>query len=109
MCTYYTHTYIFPNGVPLQPACPEEGQPNNQGTDTGHTGQIEGNRLADEKVVLLPELGIHGEGPTYRGLTIATGFACGGSIKEEEEEPAPYVHTRNVPLLTLKQNATSST
>jgi hypothetical protein len=41
-------------------------------------------------ILILPReqsqsFGIHGEGPTYRGLTFPTGFACGGSVEEEEE------------------------
>jgi hypothetical protein len=44
----------------------------------------------DRVVVLLPQLRNHGEGPTYRGLTFPTGFACGGSIEEDLRFPLPW-------------------
>jgi hypothetical protein len=63
---------------------PEEGLHNHQHPDPNQALQ---SQQADSipRVVLLPQLGIHGEGPAYRGLTFPSGFASGGSIEEKEK------------------------
>jgi hypothetical protein len=49
--------------------CPEEGAPELQDLSYGQQTNGNSNSPIAEQVVLLYQLGIHGEGPNYRGLT----------------------------------------